>query len=48
MAIEKKVFRSGPYADLFCQGVRVGDTIYLAGRLERTKTALRPKILSRR
>ena len=33
MTIEKKVFRSGPYADLFCQGVRVGETIYLAGQV---------------
>ena len=33
MTIEKKLFRSGPYADLFCQGVRVGETIYLAGQV---------------
>ena len=33
MTIKKKVFRSGPYADLFCQGVRVGETIYLAGQV---------------
>ncbi|HAL84762.1 MAG TPA: hypothetical protein DCP12_03880 [Rhodobiaceae bacterium] len=33
MAIEKKVLRNGPYADLFCQGVRVGDTLYMAGQV---------------
>ena len=33
MAIDKKVFRNGPYADLFCQGVRVGDTLYMAGQV---------------
>ena len=33
MAIEKKLFRDGPYADLFCQGVRVGDTLYMAGQV---------------
>ena len=33
MSIEKKAFRSGPYADLFCQGVRVGDTLYMAGQV---------------
>ena len=33
MANDKKVFRNGPYADLFCQGVRVGDTLYMAGQV---------------
>ena len=33
MAIDKKFFRNGPYADLFCQGVRVGDTLYMAGQV---------------
>ncbi len=33
MAIDKEVFRNGPYTDLFCQGVRVGDTLYMAGQV---------------
>ena len=33
MAIEKKLLRSGPYADLFSQGVQVGNTLYMAGQV---------------
>ena len=33
MSIEKKLFRSGPYADLFSQGVQVGNTLYMAGQV---------------
>lgn len=33
MAIEKKLFRSGPYADLFSQGVQVGNTLCMAGQV---------------
>ena len=33
MPIEKTLFRSGPYADLFSQGVQVGNTLYLAGQV---------------
>ena len=33
MAIEKQVFRSGPYADLIAQGVKVGNTLYLSGQV---------------
>ena len=33
MTIEKKLHRSGPYADLFSQGVQVGNTLYLAGQV---------------
>ena len=33
MPIEKTLFRSGPYADLFSQGVQVGKTLYLAGQV---------------
>ena len=33
MPIEKKLFRSGPYADLFSQGVQVGNTLYMAGQV---------------
>ena len=31
MGIEKKSFRSGPYADFIAQGVQVGNVLYLAG-----------------
>ena len=33
MTVSKKVFRSGPYADLIAQGVKVGDTLYLSGQV---------------
>lgn len=33
MGITKKVFRSGPYADLIAQGVQVGSTLYLSGQV---------------
>ena len=33
MALSKKVFRSGPYADLIAQGVQVGNTLYLSGQV---------------
>jgi enamine deaminase RidA (YjgF/YER057c/UK114 family) len=33
MTIEKKLFRDGPYADLFSQGVQVGKTLHLAGQV---------------
>ena len=33
MASEKKIFRSGPYADFFCQGVSVDGALYLAGQV---------------
>ncbi|HCD16203.1 MAG TPA: hypothetical protein DEQ83_01030 [Rhodobiaceae bacterium] len=42
MAIEKKLFRDGPYADLFCQGVRVGDTLYMAGQVGTVETGAAP------
>ena len=45
MTIEKKVFRSGPYADLFCQGVRVGETIYLAGQVGTDENGAAPEDL---
>ncbi len=45
MTIEKKVFRSGPYADLFCQGVRVGETIYLAGQVGTDENGAAPQDL---
>ena len=33
MTLPKKLHRSGPYADLFSQGVQVGNTLYLAGHV---------------
>ena len=33
MALDKKLFRNGPYADLFSQGVQVGNTIHMAGQV---------------
>lgn len=33
MTIEKKLFRNGPYADLFSQGVQVGNSLHLAGQV---------------
>lgn len=45
MTIEKKVFRSGPYADLFCQGVKVGETIYLAGQVGTDENGAAPQDL---
>ena len=33
MAINKKLFRNGPYADLFSQGVQVGNTLHMAGQV---------------
>lgn len=33
MSLEKKLFRDGPYADFFSQGVQVGNTLYLSGQV---------------
>ena len=33
MSIDKKLFRSGPYKDLFSQGVQVGNVLYLSGQV---------------
>ena len=33
MAIDKKLFRNGPYADLFSQGVKVGKALHMAGQV---------------
>ncbi|MDA8659607.1 Rid family hydrolase [Luminiphilus sp.] len=38
MSIEKELYRSGPYADFFSQGVKVGDSLYLAGQVGMTET----------
>ena len=33
MSINKKLYRSGPYADLFSQGVQGGNALYMAGQV---------------
>jgi enamine deaminase RidA (YjgF/YER057c/UK114 family) len=33
MTLTKQVFRSGPYADLIAQGVKVGNILYLSGQV---------------
>jgi len=33
MPLSKKLFRTGPYADFFSEGVQVGQTLYLAGQV---------------
>lgn len=33
MTIKKEIYRSGPLKDFFAQGVKVGDTLYLAGQV---------------
>ena len=33
MTLDKKLFRNGPYADLFSQGVQVGNTLHMAGQV---------------
>ncbi len=38
MAIEKTTYRSGPFQDIMCEGVRVGDQITLAGQVAMDET----------
>ena len=45
MSIEKKRFRSGPYADLFSQGVQVGNTLYMAGQVGMDEAGATPEDL---
>jgi enamine deaminase RidA (YjgF/YER057c/UK114 family) len=33
MALNKKLYRNGPYAELFSQGVQVGNTLRMAGQV---------------
>ena len=35
--MDKKLFRTGPYADFFSQGVQVGNVLTLAGQLGDTE-----------
>ena len=45
MSIEKKLSRSGPYADLFSQGVQVGNTLYMAGQVGMDEAGATPEDL---
>jgi len=45
MSIEKKLYRSGPYADLFSQGVQVGNTLYMAGQVGMDEAGATPEDL---
>ncbi|MCH1567975.1 MAG: RidA family protein [Alphaproteobacteria bacterium] len=40
--IDKKLFRDGPYADLFSQGVQVGNTLYLSGQVGTDDSGVAP------
>ena len=43
MSINKKLYRSGPYADLFSQGVQVGNALYMAGQVGIDKHSAAPE-----
>lgn len=45
MSIKKELYKAGPYADFFSQGVRVGDALYLAGQVGMTETGEIPSDL---
>ena len=45
MTIQKKLFRNGPYADLFSQGVPVGNSLHLAGQVGTDATGSAPENL---
>ena len=45
MSIQKKLFRDGPYADLFSQGVQVGNTLHMAGQVGTDATGKAPDSL---
>ena len=42
MSINKKLYRSGPYADLFSQGVQVGNALYMAGQVGTNESGQAP------
>ncbi|PLW67641.1 Rid family hydrolase [Pseudohalioglobus lutimaris] len=46
MSIEKKLYRSGPFADFFAQGTQVGNVLYLAGQVGVDATGKTPDSLS--
>jgi enamine deaminase RidA (YjgF/YER057c/UK114 family) len=43
MSIEKKTFRSGPFADFIAQGVQVDNILYLAGQVGMDNTGNTPE-----
>jgi enamine deaminase RidA (YjgF/YER057c/UK114 family) len=45
MTIQKKLFRNGLYADLFSQGVQVGNSLHLAGQVGTDATGSAPESL---
>ena len=45
MALDKKLFRNGPYADLFSQGVQVGNTLHMAGQVGTDASGKAPESL---
>ena len=45
MTIQKKLFRNGPYADLFSQGVQGGNSLHLAGQVGTDATGRAPESL---
>jgi len=46
MAVEKDTYKSGPYADFFCQGVKVDNALYLAGQVGMTDSGEVPEELA--
>ena len=42
MSINKKLYRNGPYADLFSQGVQVGNALYMAGQVGTNESGQAP------
>tara|TARA_A100001015_G_C14844814_1_gene654007 strand:+ start:193 stop:585 length:393 start_codon:yes stop_codon:yes gene_type:complete len=45
MGNEKKLYRDGPYANLFSQGVQVGNTLHMAGQVGTDASGLAPDSL---
>ena len=45
MSLNKKLFRDGPHADLFSQGVQVGNTLHMAGQVGTDATGKAPDSL---
>ena len=41
--MERKVYRSGPYAELIAQAVQVGDVLYLSGQLGARRDGTAPE-----
>ena len=45
MTISKTLFRSGPYADFFSQGVQVGNSLHMAGQVGTDAAGVAPNDL---